>query len=1320
MKKNMLLAKSPKSILLIMGSLLALATACRGGALSISGYDSGNETAVNDNGSPDVSDSDAYISTDITGDTYDVKDVKDDGVAVNDTLDITADITYDTDITADTGNDIVSDVAGDIKDDTDEGLSEDAENDAVNDVTRPDSVVNTEVTIDVPPNDTGADCPGGIGCGCDQDKDCDSGFCVETPDGFKCTNECKDDKDCENGLVCKHDLDGIGSWCGDASKCYYNEKIYNEGDIECKDQHNEAVCKGGEWMISACNEASCEGNCGATEDGCVFMTHDVCVMGHCMSGHKVNTDDDQKACQACSLPWIDNACCGDDPGEFRRECQSQSANWPCPKQWWMACCDAKSACVDTAGNCVDTGMCSGHDSTQYKQDNKSYCDKGVWKDPDKDKEFCEAKGCYNGPPGPSRPYVWMPFGYGDNAACCGDDLGEDFNNIPKMLPPGQNDYSCCYNARAMSSGARTGPVMCMNGQLYNCNSKATDIDKGVAIIAKTCDAVNKLYCHDDGTWGAMPVACGVTECENDGDCPNGYCRTDFDNDGQWCASDNQCVHDGHIYSIGEKTCDAAGTKSALCSGRGWIINNCAANLSICTEGYCEAGDCKTKFSNSLTMCNEAPACSPASGDDNYGKGGSLVCLGFCDGKGNCDWAGKCDNCDKKASTDSDGSPVAYKIPGEVIDYASCEKGKCLYETYKDKCDKTNTILYEFGADNADHVKNKFSCKGYERDYCNKNVLTHDKWDCAYEDELGYCKDEPDTKVKDCGSSECEGACGSKTGCIYHEKGCRDIKAWAECYDNPVDPDKGKAYCAGCSTNIKLLWAAGGDIAQKECCGDDAGEYPAFCDDDSANGDCGTDTEACCTLQKECVDAKGNCQKPGVCHSFGPGDLLKPKESYCDAGTWRDPDKNEKFCTAKGCGFGWLQFGLGKSARCCGDDPGEDFNNEPVTLPPITKHYSCCYNAKVLPDSSSEDAVLCGNGHLYNCNGKATDITEGVATKVKDCYQVGKRFCFKGEWVDKVPDTCIGNACEGNNDCLAGFCHTDFDGTGSWCALSGQCAHNDVIYESGDKVCDEAGTTSELCQDTGWQATDCAKDVPVCLDGYCEKGDCKKQNSATNKRCDSTRKCSSATGDNNYGTGGALLCQGYCDGNGNCDRASNCYDCKTIFPHATGFCDAGTDTNECQIEKCDPAYGDCKADKGCETLLDNTDVKCAQAIKISPVHGDTVCGDICLDSNCSDTGDSIRGYGNAWYKLTVQDNQHCPGEINFTATLSVPDGTNYNLFLYSACDTKPVASSMNDTGQDETVTYSWPHGQKVLYIGINYVSGQTCDTWTMNTFGGKFK
>ncbi|MBI2145704.1 PGF-pre-PGF domain-containing protein [Candidatus Woesearchaeota archaeon] len=74
----------------------------------------------------------------------------------------------------------------------------------------------------------------------------------------------------------------------------------------------------------------------------------------------------------------------------------------------------------------------------------------------------------------------------------------------------------------------------------------------------------------------------------------------------------------------------------------------------------------------------------------------------------------------------------------------------------------------------------------------------------------------------------------------------------------------------------------------------------------------------------------------------------------------------------------------------------------------------------------------------------------------------------------------GTACSSGDECNSGNCASDFDGSGMWCAPSGNCAANYAInYENGAKLCD--GSALQTCSSGSWASTACSAG---CSNGAC--------------------------------------------------------------------------------------------------------------------------------------------------------------------------------------------------------------------------------------------
>lgn len=154
---------------------------------------------------------------------------------------------------------------------------------------------------------------------------------------------------------------------------------------------------------------------------------------------------------------------------------------------------------------------------------------------------------------------------------------------------------------------------------------------------------------------------------------------------------------------------------------------------------------------------------------------------------------------------------------------------------------------------------------------------------------------------------------TSTTCTYDSGNTQNTRIYGDAY--AVDWDT-STYCisdcynSGIWTTANPGWAIGGEVSAAACCGDDAAEFKQTCVDSSANGNCGADTESCCDANNKCIDDNGGCQSSGSCYDFGSS-----IKSYCNAGTWEDPDEAQSYCEAAGCGYVWIPL----TSNCCGDD-----------------------------------------------------------------------------------------------------------------------------------------------------------------------------------------------------------------------------------------------------------------------------------------------------------------------------------------------------------------------------------------------------------------
>jgi len=81
----------------------------------------------------------------------------------------------------------------------------------------------------------------------------------------------------------------------------------------------------------------------------------------------------------------------------------------------------------------------------------------------------QACGCMPG----YRSGDWLDYSSGADTQCCGDDGGEDFEQI--SYP----DRQCCYNNGTLMSGTDSDAILCCDGELYDCCGLTAD-DSGLS------------------------------------------------------------------------------------------------------------------------------------------------------------------------------------------------------------------------------------------------------------------------------------------------------------------------------------------------------------------------------------------------------------------------------------------------------------------------------------------------------------------------------------------------------------------------------------------------------------------------------------------------------------------------------------------------------------------------------------------------------------------------------------------------------------------------------------------------------------------------
>ncbi len=1208
---------------------------------------------------------------------------------------------------------------------------------------------NDSCDADSNPCTVGDACHGGIctpgdSVDCSEEDDaCNIGVCQPNGGGgYMCI------KQPQSGTSCNRDDNGctVGDVCVNGT-CTFG------GPPDCSDYTD--ACNVGVCTSTGPDSYTCSSNpiphngdpCNADSNGCT--QNDICNNGECIPGAMPDCSEQTDTCNegACRSTGVDTYDCYPNP--------APKNGTPCNADWNG--CTAGDACQNGSCQPGPSPDCSSYDDTCVLGACRSLGPDSheCFADPSgKNYEACNADSngctvgdsCYNG-----QCYTGTPpdcSGESDqcNTGVC-HSLGDQNYECQKNPIPHNGD-SCNVDDSGCTQDDTCSGGICVPGSAPDCSAWSGPCKDGVCqstgvnsyactsdVESKNgelCNADSSGCTYDDYCSNGLCIVGYEPDCGECGDqCNTGYCNSTGDNAYE-CLLDStshngqNCVVDGHgdgWYGYGDDGPGCLDTEDPIAEQRDYFCSGGNCTYSVLQTRECDpmdnfsgggdnpgcgidpdyvqedyyansAGACVVTMQNCLEKnCDDQDVCSPlCEGDISYSYKDFYVNAST----GNCVSAlgSAIDNCATKLSTDTDNGPNIFDVGGIVTDYTGCEDGACTITEYADYCE--GDTVYEYGALGAGITgPTAYDCAANEYDFClDENLLYRADYACI--GEPGYCQFLGNALVQDCsiGGDACDAPelCGTTlNGCGYIERSCSS----AECQANLFDVDSSREYCTSCG----LQWALGGEVAPLDCCGDDTLEIVRLCTDQSDNGDCGWDTLACCYYETDCVDHNGNCVDSNTCTGFG----TSGQKSYCVEGSWKDLDVTREYCEADGCGFTWVE----DVSKCCGDDPGEDFEQ------PETEGSGCCYNGEILESGVSSGSVLCLDGLLYDCNGAAADDSE-LSAHIPTCGRYAGLFCSgTNTWGAFADPEC---GCIEDADCATGVCKYDYDGSGSWCAPATQCLHDGTAYADGQIAPDCWGSHNlATCMSGTWIEQSCGPADP-CAEYYCSGGSCYSMNLSSNTLCDPNPKCSSGAGDGNFDSGGDMLCAGYCDGNGNCDWAKDCEDCSDDFSNATGTCS----NNECVIGECTEGYSNCDANPSdCETLLDSDPV-CLNAVSLGALDGDEYAGTLC-PTECK-TGPSRTGYGERWYKIYMEEESNCPADIRLRAQLQSPPGMDYDLYLYEPCGTLRD-SSVNGAGEMDEVTHYISEGwlghsdSTWMYLQIKFFSGDSCEEWTLQTKGG---
>ena len=1205
------------------------------------------------------------------------------------------------------------------------------------------------------------------GATCEQAYQCQSAYCT---DGVCCQSACggpcvaclAPDGACTNHPENTDPENGCGLYqCDSAGSCRLNCSIqahcktagsYCNGTncVPKKDKgsycSNSYECATGNCVDQVCCESTCTDTCKA----CNLSGN----LGNCLP---VTNAEDLGTCTGIYLCDATGNCklkngqgCSDGNACASSYCKDEVC---CDK----ACATACNACnlANSLGTCTpvmnaeDIPECSGLNSCN----NEGLCKKKLGQSCSRDTDCVSAHcvdnlccnttctgtclACNN----PGNPGICsILINAEDPGTCTGSQICDHEGQCKLKNGQACTDGNECASTRCKADHDGSGSWCANQNQCVHDGISYED-----NVYSNGCfDEVNRAKCSN-GAW--VSEACGSNECSGTcGNGPNGcmyHLKGCTQNQGT-CYDNSKDVDENQLY------CTA-------CS-QSWSIGGETAQTTCCGDDPNEYVRNCTDNSTNGNCGNDVTACCEASTD----------CV---DHLGNCIDASSCNvfgvdgrksYCDNGTWRDPDngqsfctGCSFSWSIGGEIAQTSCCGDDEnenmrnCIDNDANGTCGTDTLACCTTAQDCVDHngnCKNANACyvfgSGGKKSFCDSGLWKDpDKASnyctgCGFSWNIGgevsaalCCGDDGNEHARNCSDSSSNGNCGidtsacclAATDCVDHDGNCKDANT---CYvfgsggkksfcDNGTwrSPDDGQSYCTGCG----FSWNIGGEIAASACCGDDASEYVRTCTDDSANGDCGTDTTACCRATSDCVDHNGDCQNAGACYTFGSGG----KKSYCAGGTWRDPDSAQSYCSS--CSFSWMSA----AGKCCGDDAEEDIEQG-------GSGNSCCYNGSVMGNGSSLGSILCYNGLLYDCNGGASDDS-GLADHKNTCDKVGTLYCSNSNtWSTGLSGVC---ECQTGAQCQSGYC---VDGkccntacnaecqncsTGTCtavinaedppeCATTHQCNAAGACKKKNGQSCSSAGEClSNICNDEGICCNQSCNGIcKTCAGGTCAMPSndtgcnmncashsitCRTYSDPANQ-CSGLGACKSAPQDCTYtNTGAGTQCVApscasecvlnkadTCDGQGACTErgTQSCgkYDCNSTSCRTSCSADS----------QCCGATNHCVGSQCCASIGSSTGTSCETAQDIGQTHGTDK---YLLDNGevATVTHDLVSQDAN-WYKFwAYESNSGCdsPSE-KFDVIVEFTNNPNnefvFDIVSASAPDAQPPGTFPPPQG----CTHSW--------------------------------
>ncbi|MCO4760183.1 MAG: hypothetical protein KC502_01685 [Myxococcales bacterium] len=510
-------------------------------------------------------------------------------------------------------------------------------------------------------------CPGGVGCPCEANDDCDAKLCTgldvakvgqcATPcetdgkpgcdDGNPCTDDsCTPSVHKDTEAKCSHDAQKNGTPCDDGNACSTTDHCTGGACsgklLVCNDNNpcTADTCKDG----AGCDYADKDG--APCDDGSVCTKGDACKSGKCASGTAL-TCDDSNPCTADSCDGV-LGCQYSDTAAGCSDGNACTSGDVCKSG---VCLPGKTVSCDDGNPCT-TDACLPASGCTVTDDDGAACSDG---------DVCTTGDtCTGGTCAPAKVQSCDDGNPCTNDAC-DKSKGCEYTKL---------DGDSCDDGTVCTVGDTCKKGACTPGGSLTCND-------GNPCTTDSCDPVKG--CKTAPANGAVCVPAS-NSCDTGGVCTDGACKTVKQtgcNDGNPCTTDTcdsssgackyAAVGDGGSCNDGDACTVGDKCKKGACLG---APADCDDN-NVCTTDSCDPGAGCAHKASAKSACDDGNLCTV--GDTCKGT----VCQ-----------PGAPQNCgDGNPCTDAACDPASGCKPGAKG--ASCDDGNAC--TVGDACEKGHCV-----------------------------------------------------------------------------------------------------------------------------------------------------------------------------------------------------------------------------------------------------------------------------------------------------------------------------------------------------------------------------------------------------------------------------------------------------------------------------------------------------------------------------------------------------------------------------------------------------------------------------------------------------